>query len=112
MIAAWAVRAVRGLWPDRNPLRRTVDRAEAGVVAALAVAFLAGAPLAAVAAGHYAYAHTASSSPRCPPKQPAACGKAFSDLMNSAHASSPSGHDIPAAICSPGQPAGARSRRV
>jgi hypothetical protein len=55
VIAAWAVRAVRGLWPNRNPLRRTVDRAEAVVVAALAVAFLAGAPLAAVAAGHHAY---------------------------------------------------------
>jgi hypothetical protein len=62
VIAAWAVRAVRGLWPDRNPLRRTVDRAEAGFVAALAVAFLAGAPLAAVAAGHYAYAHTSCSA--------------------------------------------------
>jgi hypothetical protein len=62
VIAAWAVRAVRGLWPDRNPLRRTVDRAEAVVVAALAVAFLAGAPLAAVAAGHYAYAHTSRTA--------------------------------------------------
>jgi hypothetical protein len=58
VITAWVVRAVRGLWLDRNPLRRTIDRAEAVVVAALAVAFLAGAPLAAVAAGHYAYSHT------------------------------------------------------
>jgi hypothetical protein len=49
------MRAVRGLWPDRNPLRRTVDRVEAAVVGALAVAFLAAAPLAAVAAGHGAY---------------------------------------------------------
>ncbi len=50
-----AVRAVRGLWPDRNPLRRTLDRAEAAVVSALAVAFLAGAPVAAVGAEHAAF---------------------------------------------------------
>ena len=56
VVAAWPARAVRGLWPDRNPLRRTVDRVEAVVVGALAVAFLAGAPLAAVAAGHFSYA--------------------------------------------------------
>lgn len=53
--AARAVRVVGGLWPDRNPLRRSVDRVEAVVVAGLAVAFLAGAPVAAVAAGHVAY---------------------------------------------------------
>ncbi len=53
---ARTVRAVRGLWPDRNPLRRTVDRAEAVLAGLLAAAFLAGAPLAAVAAGHAAYA--------------------------------------------------------
>ena len=52
VVAAWAVRTLRGLWPDRNPLRRTIDRAEAALVAGLAVAFLAGVPLAAVAAGH------------------------------------------------------------
>ena len=45
MAAAWAVRVVRGLWPDRNPLRRTIDRAEAVVVAGLAIVFLAGPPL-------------------------------------------------------------------
>lgn len=50
-----ATRMVRGLWPDRNPLRRTVDRVEGVILGALAVAFLAGAPLAAVAAGHIAY---------------------------------------------------------
>jgi hypothetical protein len=49
-----AARAVRGLWPDRNPLRRTMDRAEAIIMGGLIVAFLAGAPLAAVAAGHAA----------------------------------------------------------
>jgi hypothetical protein len=54
-VAGWAARVVRGLLPDRNPLRRTVDRVEAVVVGAVAVAFLAGAPLAAVAAGHFSY---------------------------------------------------------
>ena len=52
---ARATRAVRGLWPDRNPLRRTTDRVEAIVAGGLVVAFLAGAPLAAVAAGHAVY---------------------------------------------------------
>ncbi len=53
--AARAARAVRGLWPDRNPLRRTIDRVEAVVAGGLVAAFMAGAPLAAVAAGHAAY---------------------------------------------------------
>jgi len=52
-VAARATRVVRGLWPDRNPLRRTVDRVEGVVVSTLAVAFLAGAPLASVAACGY-----------------------------------------------------------
>ena len=52
---ARAVRVIRGLWPDRNPLRRAVDRVEAVVVAGLAVAFLVVAPLASFAAGHVAY---------------------------------------------------------
>ena len=47
-------RAARGLWPDRNPLRRTVDRVEAVAVAALAVVFLAAAPVAALTPGHVA----------------------------------------------------------
>ncbi len=50
-----AVRAVRGLWPGRNPLRRTTDRVEAIIAGVLVVAFLAGTPLAAVAAGHAVY---------------------------------------------------------
>jgi hypothetical protein len=37
-------------WPDRNPLRRTVDRVEAVVIAVLFAVFLAGVPLAALAA--------------------------------------------------------------
>jgi hypothetical protein len=52
---ARAARAVRGLWPDRNPLRRTLDRVEAAVAGGLAVAFLAGAPLAALTTGHAVY---------------------------------------------------------
>jgi hypothetical protein len=55
VVAVWATRVVRGLWPDRNPLRRALDRVEGVVVGGLAVAFLAGAPLAAVAAGHVVY---------------------------------------------------------
>lgn len=52
-------RLVRAVRPDRNPLRRPVDRAETAVVGALLVAFLAGAPLIALAVGHWA--HRASS---------------------------------------------------
>jgi len=58
-VAARVTRVVRGLWPDRNPLRRTLDRVEGVIVAGLAVAFLAGAPLAAVAAGHVTYCYGA-----------------------------------------------------
>jgi hypothetical protein len=54
-VAARAMRVVRGLWPGRNPLRRTVDRAEGLIVGVLAAAFLAVAPLAAVTAEHVAY---------------------------------------------------------
>lgn len=47
---------VRRLWPDRNPLRRTTDRAEALAIALLLVAFLAGAPLAALTAADWVVA--------------------------------------------------------
>lgn len=50
-----AAAVVRGLWPDRNPLRRASDRAEAGIVAGLAVAFLLGAPLIALAVWQLAF---------------------------------------------------------
>jgi hypothetical protein len=53
-----AGRVVRGLWPDHNPLRRASDRAEAGMVAALVVAFLLGAPLIALAGWQLAMATT------------------------------------------------------
>jgi hypothetical protein len=45
---------LRGLWPDRNPLRRASDRAEATVVAAALLIFLIGGPLLALVAGHWA----------------------------------------------------------
>src|SRR5579871_4462127 len=48
----WVVRACRVFYPDGNPLRRTVDRLEGALVAALGVAFLVLAPLAVVIAGH------------------------------------------------------------
>jgi len=54
-VAARALRVARGLWPDRNPLRRTLDRVEGVVVGGLVVAFLAGVPLSAAAAWHIAY---------------------------------------------------------
>jgi hypothetical protein len=48
-------RAVRGLRPDRNPLRRTTDRLETYLLAGLFIAAAAGAPVAAEAASHAAY---------------------------------------------------------
>ena len=62
VVAARAMRVVRGLWPDRNPLRRRLDRVEGVVMGGLAVAFLAGAPLATVAAGHLAYSYGARAT--------------------------------------------------
>jgi hypothetical protein len=49
------VRATRLLWPDRNPLRRTVDRVEALIMAALTIAFLVAAPLAVTVTWHVVY---------------------------------------------------------
>jgi hypothetical protein len=48
-------RALRGLWPDRNPLRRGVDRLEAVIAGALAVAFLVITPLSAMTAARMAH---------------------------------------------------------
>jgi hypothetical protein len=62
VVAARATRVVRGLSPDRNPLRRTVDRVEGVLMGGLAVAFLAGSPLAAVAAGHATYSYGARAA--------------------------------------------------
>ena len=47
---SWPARMARGLWPDRNPLRRPSDRAEAGMLAVLIMAFLVGAPVLALIA--------------------------------------------------------------
>jgi hypothetical protein len=55
----WLRRRLWGLWPDRNPLRRRYDRAEAAILAGLVAAFLIGGPLAALAAGRWAYDSTA-----------------------------------------------------
>jgi hypothetical protein len=62
VVAGRAARAARGLWPDRNPLRRTLDRVEGAIVSGLVVAFLAGAPVAAVAAGHAAFSAAARTA--------------------------------------------------
>jgi hypothetical protein len=49
-------RAIRGLWPGRNPLRRATDKAETAIVAGLIAAFLLGAPAASMGAVHWAAA--------------------------------------------------------
>jgi hypothetical protein len=48
-------RFLRGLRPDRNPLRRGSDRVETAVLASLLIAFLAGAPFVAQACGTIAH---------------------------------------------------------
>lgn len=52
----WPCRVLRGLRPDRNPLRRTCDRVETYLLAALFLASAAAAPFAARAASSAAYA--------------------------------------------------------
>jgi hypothetical protein len=49
-------RVIRLVWPDRNPLRRTVDRAETVIMAALTIVFLLAAPLAVTVTWHVVYA--------------------------------------------------------
>ena len=51
----WMGRLWRELRPDRNPLRRACDRAEAVLLAALLAAFLVAVPLAAMIGGGHAY---------------------------------------------------------
>jgi hypothetical protein len=58
----WLARLLRGLRLDRNPLRRGSDRAEAVVLAVLLAAFLAGAPFAVHAAGHWGAASAARAA--------------------------------------------------
>lgn len=50
-----AGRLIRRWWPDRNPVRRGWDRAEAVIVAVLVAAFLAGTPVTAMAADSWAH---------------------------------------------------------
>src|SRR5487761_606118 len=56
-------RVVRTLGLDRNPLRRATDRAMAWIRVGIVAAFLAAAPLAAIAAGHWMY-HAATTEAR------------------------------------------------
>ena len=56
-------RLVRTLGLDRNPLRRSTDRAVAWLRLAIVAAFLAVAPMAALVAGHWMY-HAATSEAR------------------------------------------------
>jgi hypothetical protein len=95
--AARAVRLVRGLWPDRNPLRRAVDRVEAAAVAGLAVAFLAGAPVAALAAGHFAY----SMGSRTASAQQAAWHRAPAVLLAAVPAGGSDDNQVPASWTAP-----------
>ena len=88
--ATRAARAVRGLRPDRNPLRRAVDRVEAVVAGGLVVAFLAGASLAAVAAGHAVY----------------------SAASRTAHAQQAAWRQVPAVLTAAAPPAGFRQDPV
>jgi hypothetical protein len=76
----WLNRFVRGRRPDRNPLRRKSDRVETYLLAGTLAAGIAGAPFAAQAAGHAAYAaalrveraqHAASHQVRATLLQPA-----------------------------------------
>lgn len=60
-------RWLRGLRPDRNPLRRASDRAEAAIIAGLLIIFLAGAPLAALAAANWASAASPGTDARPAP---------------------------------------------
>ena len=52
----WAGRKWRWVRPDRNPLRRRLDRVEAVIFGCLLVAAMASAPVAATLGGHWAYA--------------------------------------------------------
>jgi hypothetical protein len=54
--STWLGRLARGLRLDRNPLRRGSDRVEAVMLGVLLTGFLAGAPLAAHAAGSWTHA--------------------------------------------------------
>ena len=52
---SWPLRAFRGARPDRNPLRRGLDRLETCLLAGLFLAMAAVTPFAAPLAGHASY---------------------------------------------------------
>src|SRR5215470_6442313 len=52
---SWLSRLLRGRRFDRNPLRRTSDRAETAILACALIALLAGGPFAALAGGDFAH---------------------------------------------------------
>jgi len=80
MIRGRLIRAVRGLGLDRNPLRRTVDRAETIVRLSVLVMVLTVVPALAVLAGRWAY-HTALAQARA---QDAATHAVSAMLLDSA----------------------------
>jgi hypothetical protein len=51
----WWARLINGLRPDRNPLRRPVDRLEAAIVLALVAVFLLAAPLIGFGVGRWSW---------------------------------------------------------
>jgi hypothetical protein len=55
-LVSWLGRFIRGRRLDRNPLRRTSDRVETAVLAALVVTFLVAGPLVALACGSTVHA--------------------------------------------------------
>jgi hypothetical protein len=54
--STWPGRLLRGLRPDRNPVRRRSDRAETALLGVLLSTFLAGAPLRHTPRGTWTYA--------------------------------------------------------
>jgi hypothetical protein len=78
--STWLGRLLRGLWPDRNPLRRGSDRAEVAVLGVLLAGFLVGAPFAAHAAGNW----TNSRSLRIQQAQSAAWHQVPATLLQAA----------------------------
>jgi hypothetical protein len=84
-------RLARALGLDRNPLRRATDRAEGWLRIGLLGVFLVAGPMAALAAGHWAYhpgitAARVSAAPTHPVK-PAALRQAptITDLLRAGH---------------------------
>lgn len=116
----WLGRLLRGRRFDRNPLRRTSDRAETAILAGALIALLAGAPFAAFAGGDFAHhlalanqqreqaterpvtAVTLEAAP-----QPQQSRVAYVDVP--AHWTAPDGQQVADDIpVPPGTPAGAR----